>query len=158
MIDVIESAIALGLDGFVACAGLGVLLPKKSARVPLALAFGVCDALASALGSSFGVRGASASLFGALSLLALCAAVGAAGFALVATAPPRRRSGVQRWFALPLLMSLDNLVLGTPASTQALVSNALVVAATAAALAFSGLKLGAWVSDLRWVRAQGSAS
>ena len=53
MMDGIGSTLVLGFDGFVLCWGLGVLTVERW-RAPLALAFGLCDAAATACGAVFG--------------------------------------------------------------------------------------------------------
>jgi len=151
MIEVIRSALVLGFDGFIACTALGVTLPKR-ARVLLAVAFGVCDSVASALGVMLPARIRDLSAFDACSLLGCCVAFYAAGLALVASAPRHRPLRARFWFALPLLMSLDNLVLGAGASLHGLALSSLIVALVASGLALCGLKVGASLADLRWAK------
>ena len=62
-------------------------------------------------------------------------------------------------FALPLLASLDNLVTGARALGADLLADSLATAVVSAALAYGGLRLGAFLKNARWgVPSAGSAS
>jgi hypothetical protein len=149
MMDGIGGAVALGLDGFVTCLALGVLTPERR-RAPLALAFGLCDAAASACAALFGPLSPRA--FGAEwpGACALAIAVCAASFALGAARPPEPRRGMGAVAVLPLLASVDNLCTRAGASGAELLAQALWLGAVSAALAFAGLRAGARLKHARW--------
>lgn len=149
MVDAMGSGILLGFDSFVVCLGLGTLIPRKWCAA-LALAFGVCDAAASASGALAGdwmpnVIGRDWS-----SLLGFGIVAYAASIAMFAARPPKLGRRAQGWFVVPLIMSLDNLIAGARAPGSALFVNSLCAAVASMALALAGLKLGALVNDRRW--------
>jgi hypothetical protein len=154
MVDGILGTIALGFDGFVLCVGLGVLTPRAW-RGPLALAFGACDAAASACGGLFRELVPKAFALGAPGLLASAGVALAALLALVASRPPRATARARTWLLLPLLASLDNLATGRWPSA----AESLATGFTSAALAYAGLRLGALLLAARSsLRAAGSVS
>ncbi len=158
MIDGIGGALALGFDGLVLCTGLGVLTPRAWA-VPLALAFGFCDAAATACAGLFGSLLPSGFDGDGPQLFALCIVVCTAALALFASRPPRSKRAARAAFLLPLLASLDNLVIGAHASGFELLAASLATALVSAALAYAGLCLGAFLKTERWgLGAAGSAS
>ena len=97
--DPFTSPLLLGLDSAFCCVAIGTAPLAWSTRLKLALAFGVCDAAASALGSIFAYP------FPAPPALAiyLCCAV-LLGFSA--------RNDRRLINALPFVLSLDNLVAG----------------------------------------------
>src|SRR5712691_5724746 len=105
----------LGLDSLAVCAGLGTLRPNTVRRRWLALSFGVCDGLASLLGSALGVERLRAAL-------AWCEWFGPAlvgGYGLYVLYHAWRCQSLERFpsggwlaFGLPIGLSLDNLVAG----------------------------------------------
>ena len=149
MVDAMGSGILLGLDSFVVCLGLGTLVPRKCCA-SLALAFGVCDAVASASGALAGnwlpnVTGLDWSPLLAFGIVAYAALV-----VIFARRPPNLGRRARGWFVVPLISSLDNLIAGAGAPGSAQFGNSLFLAAASAALALVGLKLGAFVRDWRW--------
>jgi hypothetical protein len=113
----------LGLDSFVAGAAIGPILASWSARAWLVTAFGVCDGLSTLLGT------AAPHLVPDLpSVMIYGIAV-----ALIIQAALRSRTWL---YAVPILLSLDNLAAGRPAS------EALALGLSSAAMAGLGLVLG----------------
>jgi hypothetical protein len=123
----LTSVIALGLDSFLACTVIGTWPLSWRERGCLSLAFGMCDALAAALGSlrPHGWVGDPAITLGAVCLF------------LIVTVNPSKRSLL---YALPMLLSLDNLFAGSP------VVAAPILGLSSASMAFLGL----CVATLRW--------
>jgi hypothetical protein len=114
----------LGSDSLLAGVVIGPVVRTRARRVGLALAFGACDGIAALLGAGYPHAGPE--LPGGL-LYALAAA---------ATVLAARRSA--GWLLVgPVLLSLDNLASGAPASA------ALPLAVSSAALAFAGLAMSA---------------
>ena len=99
LMDPITSSLLLGLDSGLCCLVIGTTPLAWTTRLELALAFGVCDAAASAVGSVFAYP------FPPPPTLAiyLCCAV------LLALAARHNRRLIN---ALPFVLSLDNLVAG----------------------------------------------
>lgn len=157
MLDGTFGTIALGFDGFALCAGLGVLTPRAR-RGSLALAFGLCDAAATALGALLTKHVTTAVDLEWPRLVATLVVAGAALGALVVGSPPRGRRPARAWFCLPLAASLDNLLAGARSGGSVVVAS-LAVAVASAALAYAGLSVGALVGARRWgARAAGSAA
>jgi hypothetical protein len=158
MMDGIGGMLALGFDGLVLCVGLGVLTPRRWGA-PLALAFGLCDAAATACGALWGGLVPRAFEAEGPRLLALGLVVGAAALALFASRPPESKRGARAAFLLPLLASVDNLVTGAHSSGSELLAASLATALLSAALAYGGLRAGAFLKNERFgLRAAGSAS
>jgi hypothetical protein len=117
------SLAALGLDSFLACLVIDARSMPWRDRVGLALAFGGWDAMATLAGSLSPHRSLELS---AIMLWALWA------FLLCGRARPSRRF----LHLLPVLLSLDNLFAGSPASM------APAIAVSSASMALCGLFLG----------------
>lgn len=116
------SLVALSLDSFVASSLLGAGRLGWRQRLVLALSFGMCDGLAAMLGTL------GPQLVAALAALELCS-VGT--FLLFCTALRKR------WiYALPVLLSLDNLFAANPRSP------AFALGLTSASMALIGFFVG----------------
>jgi putative Mn2+ efflux pump MntP len=139
-------ALLLSLDTFVVGVGLGATLPQRG-RLRLALAFALCDGLASWLGWIARIEWRAAleagEWVGPL-------AVGAYGFAVLCLAWRGRRpveAGAAGWLVLglPLGLSLDNLAAGVgvdAVGVEAAIA-ALALGVVSGCLALLGLGLGA---------------
>ena len=119
----LASSLLLGLDSALCCLAVGAIMPSVRQRLRLALAFGLCDGIASIAGSMLASPFAEPSEF---AVYLGCAAV--LGLAARCWRP--------LVFALPVLMSVDNLVSGGKPG------DALFNGATSAALAVLGLYMG----------------
>jgi len=120
----LTSVFGLGLDSFLACLAIGSHELSWRERLRLAVAFGVCDAAATGLGS---IRPHRIPEPPALLIYLLCAL-------LLSRAA---RSSRTLLYALPALLSVDNLFAGAPASM------ALLLGLGSAAMAMFGLSLAA---------------
>lgn len=118
------STVALSLDSFLVCLGIGWHVRSWHDRLRLAMVFGGCDAVAAMLGSLWHYRSLGLTAFAGY---LLCA------FLLGQTIRPRR----MLIYALPLLLSLDNLLAGVPANLAA------ALGAGSALMALIGLGLAA---------------
>lgn len=138
------TGIALGIDNFVVALALGALGLPRARRWALALAFGVCEALAvffgAALGATLDLHGVGAVIAG-LSLTAAGALVLAGERAARWLARVR---GSRLVIALPACLALDNVVAGAGIEWRA----APVVAVASAAVALAGLELGVRIASL----------
>jgi putative Mn2+ efflux pump MntP len=144
MIDAIWCALALALDGFFVCAALGLIWGSRG-DLRLALAFGACDAAASASRLLLGAAARYAPAFATFRMLALLILAGYAAGALLSRARRSAEvggSGGRAAFLLPIIMSLDNLVMGTPAAAVSVPACLVVTAAVSASMAFAGLAVG----------------
>jgi hypothetical protein len=119
----IASIIALGSDGFLASLAIGTLAMPWRARVRLAAAFGVSDALGTWLGAllQHGLPEPPA-----LAVWLVCSLI--LGVAA--------RSSHRILYALPVLLGLDNLFAGTSPDL------APALGASSALMAMAGLSLG----------------
>jgi putative Mn2+ efflux pump MntP len=117
------SVIALGLDSFLACAVIGTRSFQARERVRFAFAFGAGDAMATLLGSFWPHQALE---LPTIVLWALCA------FLLLRMVPSNR----SLLYAMPALLSFDNLFAGSPAG------RAPVLGLSSAAMALIGLWLG----------------
>jgi putative Mn2+ efflux pump MntP len=145
----------LSLDSLLVGAALGPSACTRTQRWTLAGAFGVCDGLASLLGSWLAPRDAASwpwcEWAGPL-------AVGGYGCFLLLLALWGRdalaasRGGRARWlpFLLPVALSLDNLVFGIERGGVVSLSpdTAVILGVLSGALAAAGLGLGAFLSRL----------
>ena len=121
--EFLAAAVLLGFDSLVAGLAIGPFLSSRRTAAAYALLFGVCDGVATALGSMAPHRVPEPPAI----LIYLAAA------ALLAQGARRSRVWLS---ALPALFSLDNLVAGYPAA------DAPGVALGSAAMAGLGLALG----------------
>jgi putative Mn2+ efflux pump MntP len=117
------TALSLGLDSFMAGLAIGPILPSWGGRMLSALAFGLCDGLASWLGASIQHQLPDLPEF----VLYIGSVV------LLLAGAIRSRAWL---FALPLVLSIDNLAAAVPAG------QAPVLALGSAAMAGVGLALG----------------
>ena len=144
-------AIPLGLDSFLACLGLGLLVANQQPVWRTAAWFGLCDAVALVLGVIAGeasLATAAGSL--AIGLPALCAAILIMVEVLRGT---RRLSGYS--LILPIVFSTDDFLFGihlTDSPLQTL-EVAAVLAVKSACLSLAGLWLGTIIA--RWMRPPG---
>jgi hypothetical protein len=122
----LASSLLLGLDSALCCLAVGAIMPSVRQRLGLALAFGLCDGIASIAGSMLASPFAEPS---DAAIYLCCAAV-------LGLAARYWRPLV---FALPVLMSIDNLVSGGNPG------DAFLNVATSAALALVGLHMGVLV-------------
>jgi putative Mn2+ efflux pump MntP len=140
--------VLLGLDSLAVGMGLGAVIPDWRRRCRLAFSFGVCDGLASLIGSTVGMdRVGSALLWG--EWLGPAAAAFYGLYVLYLTwrcQDLTTNPGTARWlvFALPICLSLDNLLagVGTEASGLPAVLGALAFAGMSGALALLGIGAG----------------
>jgi len=147
------AGLLLGLDSFIVAAALGMAGMPATWRWRLALAFGVCDGLASMVGACLylGTMLAWHEWLGP-------PAVGGYGAYVLLLAWRSRRlagsAGARGWpaFALPVCLSIDNLVAGAGTAGGDAVLAAVVCGAVSGALAFVGLRLGAGVARRASVR------
>ena len=129
----LASVLALGLDGFIVCTGLGTLrFGWKSRRYLLATMCGITDAVATAAGAAYGMR---------VSWENLIPGIVAAWLLVVLL------SGKRAWNAgvLPAhpVRAFYNLVAGASHGIRPSLTDIVVGGAVSAALAFAGLCLGA---------------
>ena len=122
--ELVLVALLLGFDSFLAGLAIGPILSSWSARAWIVALFGLCDGLASLLGT------AAPHLVPELPAAALYLL----GVVLVILGAQRSRAWL---YAMPVLFSLDNLAAAGPAS------NAPGLAVSSAAMAAAGLALGA---------------
>jgi putative Mn2+ efflux pump MntP len=152
---ILPVGLLLGLDSLLVGAALGPSTRTRTYRWALAGAFGVCDGLASLLGSWLAPRDAAP---GPWCEWAGTLAVGAYGCFLLFLALWGRDAlaaspgGRARWlpFLLPVALSLDNLVVGIDGGGVVSPSpaTAVILGVLSGALAAAGLGLGAFLSRL----------
>jgi putative Mn2+ efflux pump MntP len=152
-------ALTLGLDSLAVGVGLGAPVRDARRRLRLALAFALCDGLASFLGWALGVAAWRDSLEWAGWIGP--AAVAGYGLYVLGLAWQSSRlseAGAGGWLvlALPLCLSLDNLAagVGPDASAGAAAVAALALGAFSGCLAWSGLRLGSAAAARAWLRAE----
>jgi putative Mn2+ efflux pump MntP len=148
--------VLLALDSLVVGAALGPVVSSRFGRWRLALAFGLCDGLASLLGWAADWRATP----GVGEWLGP-AAVGGYGLYVLGLAWRSRRlseAGAGGWLVLtlPLCLSLDNLALGVgpDASAGAAALAALAFGAVSGVLALVGLRLGGAITACAPARAE----
>jgi putative Mn2+ efflux pump MntP len=115
--------VALGLDSFLACTVIGTRALSRRQRFLIASLFGACDAIATLFGSLWTHRPFELPAI-ALAALFLCAC-----FLLPGPST--------RFYGVPLLFSIDNLLAGSPATA------APVLGLSSALMALVGLCVGA---------------
>jgi putative Mn2+ efflux pump MntP len=147
----------LGLDSLAIGTSLGGLMPEPGRRIRLALAFALCDGLASLLGSTARIE----SLRSGLEWCGWLGPVGLSGYGLYVLFLARRcqemtspSTSIGGAFCLPVCLSLDNLVAGTPTGiaggAPAMVA-ALIFGLISGAMALCGLMCGATLGAHRGV-------
>ncbi|HTA23100.1 MAG TPA: hypothetical protein VK763_06175 [Terriglobales bacterium] len=119
---VVFSVLGLGLDSLLAGLLLGSFMRSWRERFSLAMSFGACDAAATLAGSVWPHRIATPSTFVTYLVCAL----------LLAAAARYKRA---LFYLLPLVLSIDNLFGGVPASS------ALMAGAESTLMALLGLSL-----------------
>ncbi len=141
----------LGVDSFAVCVALGAVQPTPVKRYRLALAFGLCDGLASLAGSVLGVASLGVALVWSEWLAP--AAIGGYGvyvFALSRLATEGATRLRQSWllFALPFFLSLDNFFagIGQSASGSDAFFDSLALGAISGGLSLLGLVFGTAVA------------
>lgn len=139
--------LALSLDSFRVSLGLGAMKLRPMRQAQIALAFGLCDALAPLVGLLIGqsfVRyvGAWAEHLGPLMLCAY-------GIYVIYVARRCAEKGAREHdrsivLGLPLSMSLDNLIAGTSLGIIGLplVLSVVVIGAMSGLMSLAGLRLG----------------
>lgn len=140
MITLLILGFALSLDSFRVSLGLGALRLRPLRQLQIALAFGVCDALAPLvglfIGQSFLVYAGAW-----VGPLLLCA------YGIYVVCIARRYSGEEtRWLVLglPLSLSLDNLVAGTTLGVVGfpLLLSVTIIGGMSALMSLAGLMIG----------------
>lgn len=147
-------AFLLGSDSFVASASLAPILRSRHARVRLVLLLALCDGLATLVGGALSWRLAPAWL-GLITPLALAACglwlrtsgAGAGG------APPTAGIQARMTTVIPILLSLDNLLIHQPATFGPSPEAVIGAAVASAALATTGLAVGELAARLAVRRA-----
>jgi putative Mn2+ efflux pump MntP len=149
----------LSLDSFRVSLGLGATRLRRARRAQIALAFGLCDAVAPLVGLLVGqtlVEYAGAWV-GHLGPLVLCA------YGAYVIYVARRCAGEEvredsRWvvLGLPLSMSLDNLIAGTSLGMIGfpLLLSVSVIGAMSALMSLAGLWLGNRAVNLLRIRTE----
>ena len=127
----LASVLALGLDGFIVCVGLGTLRLGWTRSYLLATMFGISDALAMVAGAAYGMR---------VPWENLIPGIVAAWLLVVLLSGKRARTLA---FSLPIPLALDNLVAGVSHGIRPSLDDIAVAGAVSASLAFAGLCLGA---------------
>jgi putative Mn2+ efflux pump MntP len=150
-------ALVLSLDTAAVSVGLGAALPARRCQ-RLALAFALCDGLASYLGWALGLAWHDAPEWG--EWLGPAVVAGYALYVLALAWHSRRlaeaRAGGWVALALPLCLSLDNLAAGVcpEASAGTAALTALAFGAASGGLALLGLRLGTALAAGARVRAE----
>jgi putative Mn2+ efflux pump MntP len=144
------AALLLGTDSFVVSCACGPLRSGRWARLRLAMAFAGCDALALLVGAGLRWR---VGAWGRAPVPIVIA--GAALCLFLATAHGKRVSG-RLLFALPVLLSFDNLVFGAAGGPLSLrvAANAGLLGMASGVMALAGLALGGAASRLTRTPAQ----
>jgi len=132
----LASVLALGLDGFIVCVGLGTLRFGWTRRYLLATMCGITDAVAMAAGAAYGLR---------VSWENLIPGIVAAWLLVILLSGKRARALA---FSLPIPLAFDNLVAGASYPIRPSLTDIAVAGAVSAALAFAGLCLGAWLAPM----------
>ena len=140
--------LVLGLDSFLVSVPLGAMDLSRSRRRRLALSFAVCDGLATGVGGFLPLAGIRT--FHAEPSWIVPALVAGYGLYVLllgwrtSAAVSRGRSGMLA-FALPLLLSLDNIVSssGAGGGVRESVGNAVAVGAVSGGMSLLGLMCGA---------------
>jgi manganese efflux pump family protein len=145
MTTLILLGLALGLDSLRLSLGLGMLKPSTGRQVALALTFGLCDGLASLVGMAVGralidVISPWVEYLGPV-------AVGLYGLYLIRVARDNKEAeGNAQWmmFALPLCLSLDNLVAGAGLGMldYPVFLSPVIIGLLSGLMSFAGLWLG----------------
>jgi putative Mn2+ efflux pump MntP len=130
------AAFSLGLDSFLAGLVVGPILLSWGGRTRLALGFGLCDGLASWAGACMPHQ-----LLRFPDVVAYVCCV-----PLLLASATRSRAWL---YALPLVLSIDNLAAGIPASqTPILALSSAAMAAVGLALGGLGRAAAAWMLPL----------
>ena len=132
----------LGIDSFIACFAVGALVSRRS-WLPFAALFGICDAGGFLLGTAFhwSMPDATANVVETAALVGL-------GIYLLVIAVGVRRVAQTRWvWALPFVLSIDNITYGLidHAWSSSVAVQAIEQLLSSALLALIGLVLGAAV-------------
>jgi hypothetical protein len=138
---IFAAAFLFSLDSFFASFALSALGIKRTRYVPMALGFGLCDGVASLVGTAFGV-GHRSFLWMARNELAF----GAVTCLVLACAALRLRkdgSGGSRCaWAVPVVLCLDNLA--SPGSSPISSGSAVVFSLVSSSLSLLGFALAAY--------------
>ena len=150
---------ALSIDSFRVSLGLGAIKLRPARQLQLALAFGLCDALAPLVGLLIGQAlikfiGSWAENLGPLIL-------GGYGLYMIYTGLICARSGrtdPDRWimFGLPLSLSLDNLVAGASLGMLRfpIFLSVTIIGVISGLMSLAGLRLGSTIGKLLPARAE----
>lgn len=147
MTALLALGVALGLDSFRVSLGLGTLPLRWARRLSIALAFGLCDALALLAGSALG--GAFVNLLSQPAEYLGPVVLGSYGLYLIYLARYRAdsaRADDKSWmlFGLPVVLSLDNLIAGIGVGLLgfSVITSTAVIALMSALMSLAGLQLG----------------
>jgi putative Mn2+ efflux pump MntP len=139
-------AVALGLDNFAASVGIGVQGADRTARIRIAVVFGLFETAMPVIGLLLG-RGLAGDLGGAARLTGAALLAGAGVYELVSAF---RDGGPRQWRGWRMLvtgagLSLDNLVVGLAlgALKVPFVVAVIVFGVVSVAMSLAGLELGA---------------
>jgi putative Mn2+ efflux pump MntP len=150
--SLLTTGLLLGVDSFLVCFAVAALLERSAERRRLALAFGICDGLASLIGSVVGVD----RLRSALDWSEWLGPAAVAGYGLYVLYVAWRCRRLAKdtdttgrlVFVLPICLSLDNLVIGAGSGASA--ASPFLVASTFGVMSGGLALLGIWVgSDLK---------
>jgi hypothetical protein len=132
MVEALVAALSLGVDGFVACAAIGLLGKAIGQPIPFVAWFGVCDGLGLLTGHAIRLSPAwSAAWEPAMAALWMIVAA----LLIVARSRPLL-------FLLPVLLAFDNFLAGASATPAAAPLDAVLAGVASATLAAAGLMAG----------------
>jgi len=145
-------AVALGLDSFRATIGLGALRPSVSSALRLAASFALIEAVMPLVGA--GAGSALARFEGGWTAAAGPLMLATAGFYMLLSSRreeerhPQANFGLGSSLALPMTLSLDNLLAGGGIGLLGIapLPAAVLIGATSGVLALAGLTCGALLS------------
>ncbi len=132
MIDVLVAALSLGVDGFVACAAIGLVGGVIGRPLPFVAWFGVCDGLGLLAGHAMHLS----PVWGAVSEPAMAALWTMLALLLIVS---RSRPLL---FLLPVLLAFDNFLAGAAGTQPVLLLDVVLTCLTSAMLAAAGLVIG----------------
>jgi hypothetical protein len=135
------SFLLLGIDSFIACLAIGALVDSKS-RVKLAALFGLADGVVFLIGAGLGW----VFLSEAASTVVETGALVVLGVYLLVVATATTQLSTKWWiWALPLVLTVDNLTYGLTGQPGSLGGEALVQALSSSMLAYLGLFAAVWL-------------
>ena len=159
MVTLLVLGFALSLDSFRVSLGLGALRLKPLRQFHIAVAFGVCDALAPLIGLVLGKSlltyiGPWVEPVGPL----LLCAYGVYVIYIAKRCTQSEAGASDRWMVLglPLSLSLDNLVAGTTLGMVGfpLLLSVAIIGGMSSLLSFAGLRIGAVATNFLRIRTE----